>query len=104
VGNYPGAGWLRYRDLQLNRRGAVWPIFAMRMILVASFITLAACSGEASAPPPAPVAAQGAQVETNPAAAVIEAERAFAAQGATTGWIDAYPIWADANAVVLQGG
>lgn len=35
---------------------------------------------------------------------MIEAERAFAAEGARSGWIDAYPVWAAKDGIVLQGG
>lgn len=66
---------------------------------------LTACSGEAPAPQP-PDAGAAARVEPakEALAGPVEAERAFAADAARIGWIDAYPKWAAQDGVVLQNG
>lgn len=63
----------------------------MRTILVSAFVALAlaACSGAAS---------------VDRTAAVVAADRYFAADAARIGWIDAYPVWAAKEGFVLQGG
>lgn len=77
-----------------------------------SALTLvAACSGE----PPAPAAQAPADAAFEASAPdapaplslvepVVSAERAFAADAARIGWIDAYPLWAAQDAMVLQNG
>lgn len=72
---------------------------------VSAVALLAACSGEAPTPQP-PGEAGAAQPATAQEAlsGPVEAERAFAADAARIGWIDAYPLWAAQDGVVLQNG
>jgi ketosteroid isomerase-like protein len=76
-----------------------------------ALVLLAACSGEAPAPAmqtPADAAPE-ASTPDEPAplsltGPVVAAERAFAADAARIGWIDAYPLWAAEDGIVLQKG
>lgn len=72
---------------------------------VSAVALLAACSGETPAPQPPgePGAAQPAKAQ-EALSGPVEAERAFAADAARIGWIDAYPNWAAQDGVVLQNG
>lgn len=65
----------------------------MRTFILASLL-LCACSGSGGAPT---TAVSPADVEL-----VANAERAFAADATTRGWVEAYETWADNDAVVLQ--
>ncbi len=86
----------------------------MRIIFTSTLpalVLLAACSGEAPAPAAqAPAdAAPEASAPDEPAPLslvepVVAAERAFAADAARVGWIDAYPLWAAQDGMVLQKG
>jgi ketosteroid isomerase-like protein len=65
----------------------------MRLILAAAFAVLAACSEK----PPEPATAQHVSDPT----AIIAADRAFAAEAATTGWVEASEQWSEPDAIVL---
>ena len=67
----------------------------MRTILLSALIALAACSEKTPEPAPAP------QTAAAPADAIIAAERAFAADGARTGWVEAFETWSAPDAIVL---
>ncbi|MDP3492892.1 MAG: hypothetical protein Q8R82_07245 [Hyphomonadaceae bacterium] len=71
----------------------------MRMILLSTALAFAACSEQ----PPGPAASQ-APAETSAATAIIAAERAFAADGAKTGWVEAFERWSEPDAIVLGSG
>lgn len=66
----------------------------MRMILLTTALFAVACSEKAAAP--TPPAAEASSVD-----AVIAAERAFAADGAKTGWVEAFETWSAPDAIVL---
>ncbi len=68
----------------------------MRTLVLAGLIALAACSKTPPEPAtPAPASA---------ADAVIAAERAFAADGAVTGWVEAFARWSEPDAILLGAG
>ena len=74
----------------------------MRMILLTTALASLACAACSEKPPePAapPVAAEVAGPD-----AIIAAERAFAADGAKTGWVEAFQTWSEPDAIVLGDG
>ncbi|MBN8608648.1 MAG: hypothetical protein J0L81_17155 [Caulobacterales bacterium] len=62
----------------------------MRILFLACVALAASCSSEAPAP-----------VDVGP---VVEAERAFAAQARTIGWVEAFEAYATPDAIVLEAG
>lgn len=66
----------------------------MRTILLTALM-LAACSEKPPEPAPNETAA------ASPVSAIIAAERAFAADGAKTGWVEAFETWSEPTAIVL---
>ncbi|GEM_PF-431995 len=75
-----------------------WPARPMRMILLTAALAFAACSEK----PPEPETPTAAAIE--PTTAIIAAERAFAADGAITGWVEAFERWSEPDAIVLGDG
>jgi ketosteroid isomerase-like protein len=65
----------------------------MRLILAAAFAVLAACSEK----PPEPATTPPVSDPT----AIIAADRAFAAEAAKTGWVEASEQWSEPDAIVL---
>lgn len=70
----------------------------MRKSLVFALLAFAACSEQT--PRPGTLAAAG----LGHADAVIAAERAFAADGSATGWVEAFEKWSEPEGIVLGAG
>ena len=87
------------------------PALALSALALSALALLAACSGEPATPasqsPADAMPEASAPDEPAPLSLVepvIAAERAFAADAARIGWIDAYPLWAAQDGMVLQNG